>query len=40
MQEACYCDRVHEIENWEPVMVGDGKEALRCPRCGHLEHLS
>ena len=39
MQEACYCGRVGEIEDREPIVDGDGQEALRCPKCGHLEHL-
>jgi len=40
MQEACYCGRMGEVEDREPVRDGDGREALRCPECGHLDHLS
>ncbi len=42
MQEACYCGRVGEVEDREPVTDADGREALRCPSeaCGHLDHLS
>lgn len=40
MQEACYCGRTGEIEDREPVIDGDGRAALECPRCGHLDHLS
>jgi len=40
MQEACYCGRTGEIEDREPVIDGDGRAALECPQCGHLDHLS
>ena len=40
MQEACYCGRTGELEDRKPVTDGDGREALECPRCGHLDHLS
>jgi hypothetical protein len=40
MQEACYCGRTGELEDREPVTDGDGRQALECPRCGHLDHLS
>ena len=40
MREACYCGRVGEVEDREPVYEGARVEALRCPRCGHLEPLS
>jgi hypothetical protein len=39
MLESCYCGRTGEIEDREPVATGDGRRALRCPDCGHLEHL-
>lgn len=39
MREVCYCGRTGEIEDREAVM-DDGREALRCPNCGHLDHLS
>ena len=39
MREACYCGRVGEVEDREPVYGGARIEALRCPRCGHLDPL-
>jgi hypothetical protein len=39
MLESCYCGRMGEIEDREPVATGDGGRALRCPDCGHLERL-
>jgi hypothetical protein len=41
MEEACYCGRVGEIEDREPILDGDGQSALRCPSeaCGHLDDL-
>jgi hypothetical protein len=39
MQEVCYCGRSGGIEDREPVLDGDGKWALRCPDCGHVDHL-
>lgn len=39
MQEVCYCGRTGEIEDREPVATNDGGQALRCPECGHLDHL-
>jgi hypothetical protein len=29
--ESCYCGRMGEIEDREPVATGDGGRALRCP---------
>lgn len=40
MQEACYCGRTGEIEDRKAVRDGDGREALQCPDCGHLDHLT
>lgn len=40
MRETCYCGRTGEIESRTPVRDGDGREALQCPNCGHLDHLS
>ena len=41
MREACYCGRVGEVEDREPAYGGSARiEALRCPRCGHLDPLS
>jgi hypothetical protein len=39
MREACYCGRVGEVEDREPVLRDGRTEALRCPRCGHLDPL-
>ena len=39
MREACYCGRVGEVEDREPAYEGASIEALRCPRCGHLDPL-
>ena len=39
MREACYCGRVGEVEDREPVLRDGRTEALRCPRCGHLDAL-
>jgi hypothetical protein len=39
MLEACYCGRSGELENRTVVLDGEGKEALECPRCGHLDHM-
>ena len=40
MLESCYCGRTGEIEGREPVVDDEGRQALRCPDCGHLDHLS
>ena len=40
MLETCYCGRTGEIEGREPVLDDGGRRALRCPDCGHLDHLS
>ncbi len=40
MREACYCGRVGEVEDREPVLRDGRAEALRCSRCGHLDPLS
>jgi hypothetical protein len=40
MVETCYCGRTGELEDRKPVIDDDGREALACPRCGHLDHLS
>jgi uncharacterized C2H2 Zn-finger protein len=39
VRESCYCGRTGEIEDREPVATGDGRHALRCPDCGHLDRL-
>ena len=40
MLETCYCGRTGEIEDRKAVRDGDGREALECRSCGHLDHLS
>lgn len=41
MQEACYCGRVGEIVERQPVVDSGGEQALRCPNeaCGHMDYL-
>ena len=39
MREACFCGRVGEIEDREPVSLDGGERALRC-ECGHLERVA
>ena len=39
MRESCYCGRVGEVEDREPVWRDGRTEALRCPRCDHLDAL-
>lgn len=39
MLEACYCGRMGELEDREPVTTADGEKALRCPECGHMDYL-
>ena len=39
MREACYCGRVGEIEDREPVSLDGSGRALRC-ECGHLERAA
>jgi len=40
MLETCYCGRTGELEDRNLVSDDDGREALECPGCGHLDHLS
>jgi hypothetical protein len=39
VRESCYCGRVGEVEDREPVWRDGRTEALRCRRCGHLDAL-
>ncbi len=39
MRESCYCGRVGDVEDRAPVWRNGRTEALRCPRCGHLDPL-
>ena len=40
MREVCYCGRRGDIEDREPVWRDGHSEALRCPKCGHLDPLT
>ncbi len=40
MREPCYCGPTGDLEDREPVYLGDGQHGLRCPACGHLDGLS
>ena len=41
MREACFCGRIGEVEDREPVTTATGAPALRCPEeaCGHTDPL-
>jgi hypothetical protein len=39
VKKTCFCGRTGEIEDREPLMDGDARRALRCPDCGHVDHL-
>jgi hypothetical protein len=39
MKESCFCGRVGDLEDRMPVHDSDGYQALRCPKCGHLDRL-
>ena len=39
MREACFCGRIGEVEDREPVYTGDGEWGLACPEYGHLDCL-
>ncbi len=39
MQEACYCGRVGDIEDRQPILDARGERALRCPHCGSIDSL-
>ncbi len=39
MRESCFCGQVGELKGRAPVLDGDGYQALRCPKCGHLDRL-
>jgi hypothetical protein len=40
MREVCFCGRVGEIADREPVYAGDGEWGLACPACGHLDRMT
>ena len=39
MREVCYCGRSGNVEDRDPLWGEVDIEALRCPRCGHLDYL-
>ena len=39
MKETCYCGRIGDVEDRNPVWGEDKSEALQCPQCGHLDYL-
>jgi hypothetical protein len=41
MREACFCGRIGEVEDREPVRSALGEEVLQCPEeaCGHTDRL-
>ena len=39
MQQACYCGRVGDFEDQQPILDARGELALRCPGCGYIDHL-
>lgn len=41
MREACFCGRIGEIEDREPVTNVGGRAGLACPGegCGHTDYL-
>jgi hypothetical protein len=39
MRESCFCGWEGELEDRAPVLDGDNYQALRCPKCGHLDRL-
>ena len=41
MREVCFCGRIGEVEDREPVTTATGAPALRCPEeaCGHIDRL-
>lgn len=39
MKESCFCGRTGAVEDWEPILDGDGRSVLRCPDCGHVDCL-
>ena len=38
-RESCFCGRIGELEDREPVYAGAGEWGLRCPMCGHIDRL-
>ena len=39
MKESCFCGRVGDLEDRTPVKDGESYQALRYPKCGHLDRL-
>jgi hypothetical protein len=40
MREICFCGRVGEVEDREPVILESGEQALECPDCGDMDPVS
>jgi hypothetical protein len=39
MQEECYCGYSGDLEDRLPIVDQRGQGALRCRKCGHVDHL-
>ena len=41
MRETCFCGRIGEVEDREPVTTSTGEPAMKCPdqACGHTDRL-
>ncbi len=39
LRESCFCGRSGDVKDREPVLDSEGRWALRCPDCGHLDYL-
>jgi hypothetical protein len=39
MREVCFCGRSGDVRDREPILDDDGRWALRCLICGHLDYL-
>ena len=39
MIESCFCGRTGDVEDREPILDNDGRWALGCPDCSHLDRM-
>jgi hypothetical protein len=39
MQEVCFCGRSGDVRDRKPIVDDEGRRALRCLSCGHLDYL-
>ena len=39
LQEICFCGQTGDLGDREPILDGESRWALRCPKCGHLDYL-